>query len=302
MVDNQDKAIALLGIAATKKPQEELCPPDNVMSAFIENRVNSKTRTMMLSHLNQCEDCYLVWEQLGVYVVEETPHVVKQPQTEKVGLIQQLKNWYGDRSLWVTTVPSFALASLAIVLVFNLSDTSYTDISSAPSIAVAELDANMLADSINQLPIPWENSTFGFSRSNYSTPVKAVGTGLWNTRSTLINSKDPLPEALTSEVTIDWQNSEWRDYYAFGQWTVNAWVLAKAKHVDQSQWAELSKMLQTLEASFKQHPESAVESIIALQAIDKIKVSLDSLSVKEDALAQTTLLRELDLSLQKLFL
>ncbi len=300
MVDNQDKAIALLGIAATKKPQEKPCPPDNVMSAFIENRLNSKTRTMMLSHINQCEDCYLVWEQLGIYAAEENPHVVKEPKIEKVGFIQQLKNWYGDRSLWATAVPGFALASLAIVLVFNQPDTFYTDITSDSVMDVAELDENMLVDSINQLPIPWESPTFGFSKSIYSTPVIAVGVGIWNIRSILLNSKDPLPKPLDSELTIDWQNSEWRDYYAFGQWTVRTWVLAKAKDVDQSQWAELGKMLQTLEASFKQQSEP--EAKIVLQAIDKMKVNLGRLSQKEDVLAQTTLLRELDLSLQKLFL
>ncbi len=301
MEDNQDKAVALLGLAATKKPRETPCPPDNVMSAFIENRVNSETRTMLLSHINQCEDCYLVWEQLGLYLAEENTHVVKQPKAEKIGFIQHLKNWYGDRSVWTTAVPGFALASLAIVLVLNQSDTSHKDISSDLSMVVAEFDANISADSINQLPTPWESPTFGFSKSTYTIPVKAVGTGIWNTRNTLINSKDPLPSQLVSELAIDWQNSEWRDYYAFGQWTVSAWVLTKAKHVDQSQWAELSKILQTLETSFKQHqPEP--EAKLALQIIDKMKVSLARLSNKEDILAQTTLVREIEQGLQKLFL
>ena len=302
MVDNQDKAVALLGIAATKKNQDNPCPPDNVMSAFIENRVNSETRTMMLSHLNQCEDCYLVWEQLGLFLAKENTHVVEQPKAEKTGFIQHLKKWYCDKSLWTTAVPSFALASLAIVLVLNQSNTSYKEISSDPSIVVAELDENIIADSINQLPTPWESPTFGFSKSTYTIPVKAVGTGIWNIRNTLINSKDPLPNQLVSELAIDWQNSEWRDFYAFGQWTVSAWVLAKAKYVDRLQWAELSKILQTLETSFKQHPQSEPEAKLALQAIDKIKVNLSRLSKKEDILAQTTLLREIEQGLQKLFL
>lgn len=67
MVDNQDKAIALLSIAATKKPQDKPCPPDNEMSAFIENRANLESRNLILSHLNQCEDCYFVWEHLAIY-------------------------------------------------------------------------------------------------------------------------------------------------------------------------------------------------------------------------------------------
>ncbi len=298
MVDNQDKLVALLGIAATKKPQDNPCPPDNVMSAFIENRVNSETRVMMLSHLNQCEDCFIAWEQLGLYLSENNRHIPEQPKAKKAGFIEHLKNWSGEKSFWTTAVPGFAVASLAIVLVFNQSDTFYKGISSDPSELVVEIDA----DSINQFPTPWESPTFGFSRSTYTIPIKAVGTGIWNTRSTLVNSKDPLPKQLVSELAIDWQNSEWRDYYAFGQWTVSAWLLANAKHVDQPQWAELSKILQTLETGFKQHPQSEPEAKLALQAINKMKVSLSQLSKKEDVLAKTTLLREIEQSLQRLFL
>jgi hypothetical protein len=44
MADNQDKNIALLGIAATKKTLDQECPPENIMSAFIEGRLDSEMR------------------------------------------------------------------------------------------------------------------------------------------------------------------------------------------------------------------------------------------------------------------
>jgi hypothetical protein len=300
MGENQDKAVALLGIAATKEPQDKPCPPDNVMSAFIENRVNSKTRTMMLSHLNQCEDCYVVWEQLGIYAVEENAQAVKQKKAEKTGFIQRLKNWYNDRPIWNAAIPGIALASLTVVLMVNRPDSPNQGMTVDPSIAVAALDADMLGDSISQYPLPWESSTFGFFNSTYTAPVKAVGAGLWNARNELINSKAPLPSQLASEPEIDWKNSEWRDYYAFGQWTMSAWVFAKAKQIDPTQWAELNKILQALEIRFKQQPDP--EAIRVLQTIDKIKGSLNRLSKTEDVLAQATFLREIDLGLQKLFL
>jgi len=65
---------------------------------------------------------------------------------------------------------------------------------------------------------------------------------------------------------------------------------------------QLNKSLQTLEASFKQHQQSESEAKIALQTIDRIKASLGRLSRQEDLSAQTALLYEIDLGLQKLFL
>ncbi|MCK5905810.1 MAG: hypothetical protein KAG86_11025 [Gammaproteobacteria bacterium] len=233
--------------------------------------------------------------------MEENVQAVKQQEVDKIGLIQRFKNWYNDKPIWQTAVPGFALASLAVILVVNQSDVPHQNISPDSSITMASADNDGLIESIKQYPSPWENQTLGFSSSTYSTPVKAVGIGIWRSKSKLINSKDPLPVQLESEVAIDWKTSEWRDYYAFGEWIINAWELANEEQVGLSKWVELSKTLQTLESNFKQHPKPEPEAEITLQAIDKIKVSLGLLSQKKDTLAQTTLLREMDLGLQKLF-
>ena len=299
MADDQDRTLALLGIAATKETQDQPCPPDNIMSAFIENRMGPKTRAMMLSHLNRCEDCYLLWEQLGGEIAQDCIKATKQHQPDKVGFFQRLENWFNMGISWQTAVPGLVLA---IVLVVNLTDTSKKDAYSDSPMAVVRLDAEMLASSINQFPVPWKDQNFGFSKSTYTSPAKAVGVGIWNAKNTFLNTQHPLPNQLVSDFAIDWQNSEWQDYYTFGKWSVSAWVLANAKHVEPAQWMQLSKSLQTLEASFKQHQQSESEAKIVLRAIDKIKASVGSLSHQEDLSAQTALLREIELGLQKLFL
>ena len=162
MADDQDRTLALLGIAATKETQDQPCPPDNIMSAFIENRMGSKNRAMMLSHLNRCEDCYLLWEQLGGEIEQDCIKATKQHQPDKVGFFQRLENWFNMGISWQTAVPGLALA---IVLVVNLMDTSKQDAFSDPSLAVVRLDAEMLASSLNQFPAPWKDQTFGFSKS-----------------------------------------------------------------------------------------------------------------------------------------
>lgn len=303
MTDNQNRALALLGVAATKKPLNLTCPPENVMSAFIEDRVESKTRTMMLSHINGCEDCYLTWETLSVFLAQNTVQAVKHNNTDQAGLFQRLVNWFNSDFSWHIAVPGLALASLAIALVVNMPFTLYKNAITNPAmVAATTLDADKLADSINQLPVPWKDQTFGFNQSAYTKQAKAVGVGIWNARGALMNSDAPLPSQLGTEYPIDWQDSDCRDYYAFGQWTLDAWVLANAEHVKPVQWQLMNKSLQTLETDLKQRQQSEPEAVIALQTIGKMKTSLDRLSRKADFSAQSTLIREIEIGLQKLFL
>jgi hypothetical protein len=302
MADKQERTLALLGIAATKKPQDKPCPPENIMSAFIENRVNLETRALMLAHLNRCEDCYFTWEQLGPFVALKDVKNLQQNDIEKTEFFQHFENWCNSWISWQTVVPGLALASLAIALVVQIPNSPDQDSYSAPSMAAVTLDADALANSINQLPAPWKNQTFGFTKSTYSASAKAIGAGIWNARRTLLNSKDPLPIELVSEPEIDWQDSEWHDYYAFGKWTLSTWILARADHVEQPQWVLLNQSLQTLETGFEKRQSSEPEAIIALQTIAKLKISLDRLSEKEDFPAQNNLLREIELGLQKLFI
>lgn len=320
MIDDQEMTIALLGIAATKESPDEVCPPDNLMSALIENRVNRKTRAKMLSHLNRCEDCYLVWEQLGAYSAQENVlteenvmaqenvktqenvQVVKPPKVKNTGLIQRFENCFNAKFFWQTAASGLAVASLALALIVNLPDSpdqaGYSDL----AMAVATVDADVLARSIEQLAAPWENQTFGFNNASYTIPAKAVGAGIWNARSTLLNVQDPLPVELHSEPAIVWQDSQWYDYYALGQWTLSAWILVNAENIEQSQWELLSEALQTLEARFKQRQQAEPEATIALQSIHKMQVSLERLAQKQDLSAQRILLRDIKLGMQKIFL
>ena len=300
MADNQDRTLALLGIAATKKPLNLTCPPENIMSAFIEDRVESNTRAMMLSHINECEDCYLTWESLSVFLVQNKVQTVEHNNADQVGFFQRLMDWFNSDFSWRIAVPGLALASLAIALVVNMPFTLYKNATTNPAmVAATTIDADKLANSINQLPVPWKDQTLGFNKSAYTKQAKAIGVGIWNARSALMNSDDPLPSQLETD---DGQDSEYHDYYAFGQWTLDAWVLANAEHVKPEQWKLMNKSLLTLETDLKQRQPSEPEAVIALQTIGKMKSSLDRLSRKADFSAQSTLIREIEIGLQKLFL
>ncbi|MEE9345629.1 MAG: hypothetical protein V3U88_08480 [Methylococcales bacterium] len=301
MADNQDKTLALLGIAATKKSPDQECPPENIMSAFIEDHLDSEMRTKMLAHVNQCEDCYFTWEQTSLFLAQHQVKVAELIKTPKVGILQRLKSWLDSGFSWQVALPGLSLAALAIAMVVNLpdSDTGFSD----PSIAATKaLDADTLARKINQFPVPWKDQRFGFNKSAYTAPAKAFGVGLWDVRRSLINSDEPLPVQLESEPAINWRNSAYHDYYAYGQWALDAWLLAKAKHVKPQQWAVLKQSLQTLETGLKQRQQFEPEATIALKNIGTIKTSLDRLSQKVHPSLQTALLRDIEHGVQTLFL
>jgi hypothetical protein len=301
MPDYQDRVLALLGIAATKQALDQPCPSENNMSAFIENRLDSSARVDILSHLNRCEDCYLTWEQLSVSVMQDNLDTY-QPKVELPESHPSAVNCLNIGDSWQSTVLYLVLLLLAIGLIVNMLVISNTSMRNDRSTAAATIDAKTLSRSINQLPVPWKDQTFELNSSTYTVPAKAFGGGIWSARNALMNLNDPLPAQLVLEPTIHWQNSKWSNYYAFGQLTLDAWVLASAEYVKPTQWSLLRKSLQALEAEFKQGHQSEPEANIALQMISKMKANLDRLSRKTDLAAQRDLLEGIASGLQKFFI
>ncbi len=299
MQNYQDRMIALLGIAATKEVQHQPCPSENIMSAFIEDRVDFETRAMILSHLNRCEICYLTWEQLNIHVAQSQPYTRR---LHNAGYHQRSRNGFNSDFSWRKVFPGLVFVSLLIALVVNILVTSYKEIDvDTPMASAAILDAGTLATSINQLPVPWNNQPFELNDSTYAHPVKAFGVGIWSARNALMNEADSIPTLLVSHPTIDWQASQWRDYYTLGQLTLDAWVLANAKQIKPTQWTLLRQSLQALETGLQERLQSEPEASIALQLIDKMKINLKRLSRKTDYSARKSLLNEIEIGLEKLF-
>jgi hypothetical protein len=107
---------------------------------------------------------------------------------------------------------------------------------------------------------------------------------------------------LDTHTPIDRKGSEYHNYNAIRQRTLDAWVLVNADYVKPEQWQLMNQSLQTLKSGLKQRQQVEPEAAIALQTIDKMTSSLDRLSRKTDISAQSTLMREIELGLQKLFL
>ncbi|MEE9425937.1 MAG: hypothetical protein V3V18_13330 [Methylococcales bacterium] len=302
MPDYQDRTLALLGIAATTEVLHQPCPSENIMSAFIEDRIDLKTRAMMLSHLNRCEICYLTWEQLNISVVQDNLQTIKKNKADKVWFHRRSKRRGNSSSSLQKKSPWLVLVSLLITFAVYMFVTSFLTITSDPSMDTATtFDVDVLASNIDQLPVPWKNQLSGPDSSAYSLPAKAFGTGIWSAKNELLGANQLLPAQLVSLSTIDWQGSQWSIYHAFGRLTLDVWVLANAnKQVKLAQWTLLRKSLQALEIGFQKRQQFEPEASIALQMIDKMKVSLTRLSRKSNHSARKTLLNDIEIGLRKL--
>ena len=59
-----DRTVALLGLlklSQPNKPPTTACPTDAALDEFIQGKLQGQAREQMLTHLNQCPDCYQYW-------------------------------------------------------------------------------------------------------------------------------------------------------------------------------------------------------------------------------------------------
>ncbi len=71
-ISDNERLVALFGLAAAQKNSQPVtCPSDEQLAKLIDNNLDHKQRTTMLSHLNQCSDCYQLWLETSTLLLEE---------------------------------------------------------------------------------------------------------------------------------------------------------------------------------------------------------------------------------------
>ncbi|HFD10856.1 MAG TPA: hypothetical protein ENJ32_00065 [Crenotrichaceae bacterium] len=71
-ISDNERLVALFGLAATRqKSNSASCPSDEKLSELIDNTLNSKQRTSLFRHLNQCSKCYQLWLETTDLLLEE---------------------------------------------------------------------------------------------------------------------------------------------------------------------------------------------------------------------------------------
>ncbi len=131
------------------------------MAAFIDNRLNTEQRSIVLDHLDACPDCYEKW----LLVAETKADEKKAP----------VRFW--KRPLF--TIPLAIAASLAVFIVLIVSRPNPDRLLSKTYKTVHQQNLTFSADS---LILPWEqpSQSFGFaSAQRISASYRAFGAGLW---------------------------------------------------------------------------------------------------------------------------
>ncbi len=71
-ISDNERLIALIGLAAAKKNSHlSPCPSDEKIAELVDNSLGHKQRTMLLGHLNQCNECYQLWLETSALLLEE---------------------------------------------------------------------------------------------------------------------------------------------------------------------------------------------------------------------------------------
>lgn len=123
------------------------------------------------------------------------------------------------------------------------------------------------------LPLPWENAALGFDPSPVDISTQAYGAGLWMGRVELLGSeKKSTPAIFSPGEDIDWRDSNWADYYAFGRWTVLVWTVVQSQPI-QTDWSMHQRLLNRLLLNFSERlPEDKTAQLVVseLQRIQKL--------------------------------
>jgi hypothetical protein len=167
---------------------------------------------------------------------------------------------------------------------------------------IADRNASGLTRSLQDLPIPWENATLGFSGSDLSLPKKAFGAGLWTGRTALLGmdaSKFPSPEFLSPPSGSTWLESEWVDYYQFGRWVMLLWALTRSEESIGS-WSQQQRILEELRANLAKRPSNELAAGQALAALERVQPLLVEVQRQADPSARTHLNRRLEMIMQQL--
>ena len=220
---------AMLALAAGEADPAGDCPPDEQLAAFIDGELNSDARRAMLTHLDRCPACRQHWLEVADLVNSGAPEPVPAPQHQKSLIDMVRQGWQELLTPWKLAVSSAAVATvigLAVVLSITPNIGQQIDKQYAAKLP----DSTVLAQQAQEMPMPWDSATLGFSESAPSLPKRAFGAGVWSGRTALIGDEDALlPAVLSPPDQASWSETAWSDYYQFGRWAVLLWTQASTE-------------------------------------------------------------------------
>ena len=159
--DSEERKAVLTALAVAKPPLKSDCPSDQTLAAFIDHRLKTEQRSIVLDHLDACPDCYEKWLLAAEIQADEKKTPVR----------------FWKRPLF--TIPLAIAASLAVFIVLIVSRPNPDRLLSKTYKTVHQQNMTFSADSLS---LPWEqpSQSFGFAPApRTSDSYRAFGAGLW---------------------------------------------------------------------------------------------------------------------------
>ncbi|HHJ38535.1 MAG: hypothetical protein AXA67_08210 [Methylothermaceae bacteria B42] len=304
MTDNpnfqeMEKLSATCGLAATRPndPAGE-CPPDAVMAAFLEHRLDQRGKKKMLTHLNRCEDCYRLWVETSLLLHEEAPESAattpSQVKEKRPSLWDKMRGWLPAAPV---LVPALAGAALTVAVVAVLVNRPDSQLQQPTLIALIENHpgAEKLAA---QLPEPWEGTPLAFDSESYSAAERAIAAGIWETKHRLADGQAPLPGILEGDLT-QWRQADLKPYYQLGQWLATAWILAQNESGSVKDWQKLLQTSRTLATRLATRNDH--EAANARRLLTQLQPVLQSLAHQQAPQIRAQFARQIQIAMERLF-
>lgn len=293
-----ERMMALLGAATGcgAASDAEMCPAEEAVAAYIDNRLSSVEREKMLAHLVQCPRCYREWLETATFLMA--------PGTGHGSLAisrSSSRRWRLPRfTSWKLILPAAAVAVAAAAVVFwspapDLSkriDGSYARARASAASEVAEIARSMR--------LPWEEETLSFSGSAALPAQRAFGAGLWAGRAALLGSDAAaIPSDLAPPAGTTWQDSAWADFYQLGRWMLVLRTLASTAEPAAQDWLPYHEALSELRARLAHRTDDEMAKR-AVSALDGMEPVLARLQTDTPGDAREALIRRLDTAMNQL--
>lgn len=259
------------------KSLSDQCLSDLQLTTLLEGRLKTKEKKSFIRHINRCHDCRFDWMEASSHISSLAPS-----QDRKFSL----RGWLRPINAFPASfrvVSGFAAISLLLVSVIIMRQATQPDIDSLLNQQYAQLNYQKNAintqQAIENIPLPWEHGTFGFSSPYAESSSLAFAAGLWLGRNSLSELNDPLPKALIQTQSGDWNTSEQNIHYQLGRWFTSLWYAAQLNdNIDSTQQF---KILEKFNQQLQTKKTTDNQIIKALKSIARLDIILKNFEQKK---------------------
>ncbi len=278
-----DKTAAMLALTIDDSSSESACISDEVMAAFIDQRLDEAQRATVIKHLTGCSKCRNRCSGTAVAVYEKR------------------------KSFLTKRLPVLAAACILIICIYipfmetslptSLVDDSYKNL------AVHSTEKGLSARNL-AVDLPWEKKSSGYAFNSGTTPAepqKAFLGGMYSGKVMLTPGEAKLPDFLGPERTkIDalWKGTPLMVTFKLGKWCYLMKVISEKRIETDSRFSEnQAQYLSDVIEMYENQPEVEEKAKIklALTRIKKLQRYFDTAAKTGTGIKWRNLGRETDI-------